>query len=94
MFQETVTTKDGHVKVVVAGSEEELAEGVAAVKGDQNAVSPDLHSPEVPNQVVSPDNLHTEPSYVQPAEPVSVEEVVQPPKVVSKPKGRHLHSKK
>ncbi len=56
MFREEVKLKDGFVKTVVAGSEEELAEGVAAVQDDSYPVSPDLHDPKVANQIVSPEN--------------------------------------
>ena len=64
MFREEVKLKDGFVKTVVADNEQELAEGVAAVKNDTYPVSPDLHNPSEPNAVVSPDNLHTEPAPV------------------------------
>lgn len=68
MFQEQVTTKDGHVKTVVASSQEELDEAVKAVKGDAAPVSPDLTVPG-DNAIVSPDNLAVEPPYVQPKDP-------------------------
>lgn len=69
MFETEVKTKDGLVKRVVAGSQEELDEAVKVVKNDQQAVSPDLHGTKDANKIVSPDNLAVEPPYVQPADP-------------------------
>lgn len=76
MFSEQVTTKDGHVKNVVADSQEELDEAVKAVKNDSVPVSPDLTVPG-DNAIVSPDNLAVEPPYVQPKDP---EEIPDEPK--------------
>lgn len=59
IFRQEVTLKDGFVKTVVAGSEEELAEGVAAVQNDTYPVSPDLTVPG-DNAIVSPDNKPVE----------------------------------
>lgn len=65
-MRQEVKTKDGFIKTVVADNEQELAEGVAAVKSDSYPVSLDLHNPKIPNQIVSPDNKHTENPPVQP----------------------------
>jgi len=51
--------------------------------------SPELNPGLKPNEIVSPDNLHTEPPFVRPVyteEPVEVEEPEQPKKKVTKKK--------
>lgn len=77
MYQKEVTTKSGILKTIVASSQEELDEAVAAAKAEVAPVSPDLHNPDDANVIVSPDNLHTEvtPAVVTPDpedEPVKV----------------------
>lgn len=69
MFEKIVTTKNGVEKRVVAQNQEELDEAVKAVKAEQSAVAPDIHNPKDGNKIVSPDNAHTEPPFVQPADP-------------------------
>lgn len=79
-LRQEVITKDGHIKTVVASSEEDLAEGVAAVKTDVQAVSPDLHNPKEPNAIVSPDNKPVEdiPSLVDNSVEPEVLEALEP----------------
>jgi hypothetical protein len=85
MFETEVTTKDGHVKRVVAGSQEELDEAVKVLKNDVQAVSPDLHAPAEPNAIVSPENKAVEdvPAFVDNS--VEVEEPVVEEAPKSKP---------
>ncbi len=52
MLSQEVTTKDGNVKMVMADSEEELAEAVKVAKGDQLAASPDINNPAHGNVIV------------------------------------------
>lgn len=68
MFHEEITTKNGVVKQVIGQTQEELAEAVKAVKNEELSVAPNIHDPRDGNKVVSPDNRHTESSYVQPEE--------------------------
>lgn len=56
MFEKEVKTKDGFVKRVVAGSEEELREAIAAVKAESAPVSPNIDSKKDANVIVTPDN--------------------------------------
>lgn len=60
MFEETVTTKNGVEKRIVAQSQEELAEAVKIAKAEQSAEVPNIHNPEDGNKIVSPENRHTE----------------------------------
>lgn len=57
MYQKEVTTKDGNVKNVIAGSQEELDEAVKVLKGDEAPRQPDINDPKDGNKIVSPDNL-------------------------------------
>lgn len=56
MFEKEVKNKDGFVKRVVAGSEEELKEAVKAVKLESAPVSPNIDSSKDANKVVTPDD--------------------------------------
>ena len=58
-FEKVVKTKDGVEKTVVANSEEELKEAVAAVKKDQAPVAPDINNPADANKIVSPENTQS-----------------------------------
>lgn len=68
MFEETVTTKNGVVKRIVASSRQELDEAVKAAKNEQTPDAPNIHDPRDGNKIVSPDNKHTENPPVQPPE--------------------------
>ncbi len=58
MFNKEVTTKDGVIKTIIAGSQEELDEAVGIIKNDEAPYQPDINDPEDGNMVVSPDNTH------------------------------------
>lgn len=57
MFQKEITTKDGVVKNVIAGSQEELDEAAKVAKSDQAPKQLDINDPEDGNKIVSPDNM-------------------------------------